>query len=170
MAIYAYITVADITALRPNSDGRIAAFVTSANALAIMAAPGIASPEFIANEVAMEALRAILRSAVIRWDDMANGATNISSHTYQAGPLSETQTTDNRQRGGFYLWPSEEALIRGLLGPSGSGRAFTIATAPLYGAANHSPSCSVYFGASWCDCGAYLTGYEYPLYGVGDDD
>jgi len=51
-----------------------------------------------------------------------------------------------------------------LLDPNaGSGGAFAIDTAPVVGAI-HNETCALYFGATYCSCGAVLTGL-FPLYG-----
>ena len=53
-----------------------------------------------------------------------------------------------------------------LLSPSvGSSGAFAIDTAPTAGLI-HAEACSLAFGATYCSCGAVLTG-SYPLYGIG---
>lgn len=52
-----------------------------------------------------------------------------------------------------------------LLSPSaGSSGAFAVDTAPLPGLI-HADTCSLNFGATYCSCGAVLTGL-YPLYGT----
>lgn len=170
MAIYQYVTAADIEDVRPDVDLAVAAiFATSANAQAIVAAPGIGEAAFLANEAAMEALKSILRGAVLRWIDQAAGNAAATTHTRQAGPLAETMSVDTRQPGGQgTLWPSEEDRIRKLVtGGAVSRRAFSISTIPTTGASPHRDSCSVNFGASYCDCGAILTNYTHPLYGEG---
>jgi len=51
-----------------------------------------------------------------------------------------------------------------LLDPNaGSGGAFAIDTAPVVGEI-HNETCALYFGATYCSCGAVLTGL-FPLYG-----
>ena len=51
-----------------------------------------------------------------------------------------------------------------LLDPNaGSGGAFAIDTAPVVGEI-HNDTCALYFGATYCSCGAVLTGL-FPLYG-----
>ena len=159
MAIYQYVTAADIEDVRPNVDTAVAAiFATSANAQAAVAAPGISEAAFLSNEAAMEALKSILRGAILRWLDQAAGNAAATSHTRTAGPLSETTSTDTRQPGGQgTLWPSEEDRIRKLVpGGAVSRRAFSILTTPPPGASPHRDSCALWFGALYCDCGADL--------------
>lgn len=165
MAIYEYVKLVDVEALRPRIDSaRAAALIVAANAQAVVAAPGIASPEFLADEARMEALKHILRGAVLRWDDLAAGSLGVTTQQRTAGPLSETNTQDTRQPGGLSLWPSEERRIQDLAGGPGGGQAFTIDTLPSALYQNHRDVCSVNFGSAFCSCGAILTNWVTPIY------
>lgn len=167
MAIPEFLTLDDVQVIRPDIDtARGAAFVTSANAQASVAAPEILSPEFASDEARMESIKTILRGAVLRWDDLSQGSTAFVTATRSAGPLSETQTTDNRQPGGFNLWPSEEARIRAL-GDEDTGRAFMVHTTPVDTGDPHRAWCNVKFGSPYCSCGAILTNYVNPIYEAG---
>lgn len=164
MAIYPFLTLEDVQTIRPDINTTSgAALVTSANAQAAVVAPAILEAVFLQDEARVESLKTILRSAVLRWDDMSHGNTALSTFSRAAGPLSETNTFDTRQPGGLTLWPSEEARIRDLVDVDGRG-AFTINTVPLDGGDPHRPWCSVKFGSPFCSCGAILTNYIYPLY------
>ena len=46
-------------------------------------------------------------------------------------------------------------------------RAFSIR--PFGDMSAHQPWCSLYFGATYCSCGADLTNYEYPIYELDGD-
>jgi hypothetical protein len=70
-------------------------------------------------------------------------------------------TQDNRQQRKGMFWPSEIQQLQDLCKGEDTG-AFQIDT--IATSANHSPYCSIYFGALYCSCGADLTNYEYPLY------
>lgn len=165
MAIHEFVTAADVLAFRPSIDEvRLSAFITAANAQATVAAPGIAAPEFLANEAAMESLRHVLRGAILRWDDLANGNSAATTHQRSAGPLQESVTTDSRQPGGFNLWPSEVSRIRDLVTDGGVSRAFTVNTSPSAGFPVHRPWCDVNFNSPYCSCGAVLTNLMYPIY------
>ena len=165
MAIHEYVTLSDIHALRPGIDAaRAAALIVAANAQAVVAASGIAAPEFLADEARMEALKHILRGAILRWDDLSAGSLGVTTQQRTAGPLSESTTLDNRQPGGLSLWPSEERRIQDLVGGGGSGQAFTITTAPSVPAQVHRDVCSVNFGSPFCSCGAILTNWVRPIY------
>lgn len=55
-----------------------------------------------------------------------------------------------------------------LLAPTDTtSKAFSIT--PSGSTVVHMPWCSINFGATFCSCGADLTGYEYPLYEFGDE-
>lgn len=165
MAIHEFVTLADVQVLRPDIDpARGAALVVAANAQAVVAAPVIAGVEFLADEAKAESLRHILRSAVLRWDDLADGTAAYSTTTRQAGPMSETNTMDARQPGGFNLWPSEIDRIRELTSAGNAGGAFMISTTPTAVYGTHRDVCSINFGSAYCSCGAILTGWLHPLY------
>jgi len=51
-----------------------------------------------------------------------------------------------------------------LLDPSGKSGAFAVDLAGSALAVRHAPTCSIYFGATYCSCGADIAGF--PLYGV----
>ncbi|OZF05244.1 hypothetical protein CH302_01065 [Rhodococcus sp. 15-2388-1-1a] len=83
-------------------------------------APCIVDEEFLYPAQA----KAILRSAVLRWNDSGTGAVTQMS----AGPFQGT--IDNRTERKRLLWPSEIADLRELCGLTKTGRAFTIDTTP----------------------------------------
>jgi len=136
----------------------IDAMVAGANAKASRVAPCLASadPPPTADQIA-EA-RLILLGAVKRWAEAGAG----SWQQQTAGPFSVT--TDTRQRVGFNLWPSEIEALQELCRDAGPAKAFAIDTAPGCGS-QHALICSTNFGATYCSCGADLTGGT-PLYEV----
>lgn len=103
--------------------------------------------------------RLILIGAVKRWVDAGSGAISQQS----AGPYAIS--VDTRQRSsGFNFWPSEIAELQGICsaGTNSSGGAFSIT--PSSSCSVHLPWCALNFGATYCSCGADLTGYCYPLF------
>lgn len=80
------------------------AMIDDAEAMAVLAAPCITSPDFAHTT----AVKAILRGAVIRWNDSGSGALGVQ----QAGPFSQTLVPGVERRGMF--WPSEIAALRSL--------------------------------------------------------
>lgn len=148
------ITVDDLLPFAPDIDeAKAAAMIEDALALAAVIAPCILDPEFENPGAA----KAILRGAVLRWNDSGSGA--IVSQA--AGPFSQTVDTSNPRKSLF--WPSEIEQLQKLCGPKAG--AFAIDTAPVVGIANHADICSLNFGATYCSCGAWLTGGE-PLWEV----
>lgn len=72
-----------------------------------------------------------------------------------AGPFQ--LATDTRQRTGFNLWPSEIEVLQDLCSGETKG-AFAVDTVSMVGRLVHDEACAVVFGASYCSCGAVLTG------------
>lgn len=137
----------------------VEAMVAGANAKASRVAPCLDSddPPPTADQLAEAKL--ILLGAVKRWAEA--GAGSFQHET--AGPFGVI--TDTRQRTGFNLWPSEIDALQALCQASAPA-AFSVDTAPGC-AVQHSPICSLMFGALYCSCGADLTGAG-PLYEVTD--
>lgn len=131
---------------------KAAAMIEDAEAMAQEAAPCIAESGF----AKQAAVKAILRSAILRWNDTGNGAVTTQS----ALGYSQTVDTSNPRRSLF--WPSEIDQLQKLCA-TGGGKAFDIDTIGS-GLIVHSDSCSLNFGAEYCSCGAILT-QGLPLYG-----
>lgn len=123
--------------------------VAGANARALRVAPCLDSDTPATLRQAAEA-KLVLIGAIQRWVDQGSGAFQQQT----AGPFSVT--TDTRQRGGFNLWPSEISQLQGIC-KTGDASAFAIDTAPA-SCGNHSPICSLAFGATYCSCGADIAG------------
>ena len=131
------------------------AMIDDALALAARVAPCILTDDFAYGGAA----KAILRGAVLRWNDSGSGALQAES----AGPFS--QTFDTRQQRRSLFWPSEIEALQGLCqSDSDDAGAFSIDAVPELGSAAHADICALYFGADYCSCGAVLTAGLYPLY------
>jgi hypothetical protein len=105
--------------------------------------------------------RLILVGAVKRWSEAGSGA--ITQQMTTTGPYSHMETIDTKQRAGYNLWPSEITQLQELCKTGGTGKAFTVDTAP--GLCNaHVPWCSLNMGATFCSCGADIAGE--PIYEV----
>lgn len=131
--------------------------VDGLNAKALRAAPCLADdprPEQLAEA------RLTLLGTIKRWAEAGAGALTQKSRT--AGPFTDSESYDTRQRTGYNLWPSEVTDLQNICGSEG-GAAFSVDTAAGSGVA-HSAFCAVVFGARYCSCGADLTRGEYPLY------
>lgn len=151
MTDYAFLDPGDLAPFATIDQAKAEAMITDASATAARVAPCITAVDFAEES----ALRAILRAAVLRWNEAGTGA--VQSQT--AGPYG--QTIDNRQPRKGMFWPSEIEQLQALCKGEETG-AFSIDTAPC--SSVHSPICALYFGALYCSCGADLTGYVYPLY------
>lgn len=101
------------------------------------------------------AVKAILRGAIMRWNDAGSGAKSSVS----AGPFSETIDTTVSRRGMF--WPSEITSLQSVCSDGQSGKAFSIDMVNPNGV--HADWCSINFGAAYCSCGADIAGF--PLWG-----
>ncbi len=96
------------------------------------------------------AAEAIIRGAILRWNDSGSGAVTQVS----AGPFS--QSIDTRSGRKSLFWPSELNELQRLCA-AGSGSAFSIDTTPPgQFRVLHSEMCSARFGGNFCDCGAVL--------------
>src|SRR5699024_1439375 len=120
------------------------AMIADAIAMARRIAPCIDDPEFDAADAA----KAILRGAILRWEDSGSGA--LASKQESAGPFSQTTSFDTRQVRRNLFWPSEIDALKELCA-GGSEGAFSVDTAPAF-VSLHPPFCSVYFGGP-CSCG-----------------
>lgn len=154
----AYITTDDLAPFAEIADEKAEAMIADAQAQAILAAPCLANEDAL-NEWQLAAVKAVLRGAILRWNDSGAGA-------YQqqvAGPFALSYDTRQTRRSLF--WPSEienlQEICLLVTGGSGGG-AFAVDTVCGY-VAVHADTCSLYFGALYCSCGASLAGS--PLWG-----
>lgn len=100
-------TFLDVSDLEPFADidlAKAAAMIEDAEAMALLAAPCIGSETF----AHVAGLRAILRGAVLRWNESGTGALQAQT----AGPFGQTLDTRQERRGMF--WPSEIAQLQSL--------------------------------------------------------
>lgn len=146
------ITLADLP-LKVQEHELATTMVAGANARALRVAPCLAEPE---SASARSEAKLILVGAVQRWSEAGSGAVAQAS----AGPFQ--LATDTRQRTGFNLWPSEIEVLQDLCSKDAGG-AFGVDTVSFGGPLMHDEACAVVFGASYCTCGAVLTGGE-PLW------
>ena len=96
------------------------AMIDDALALAARVAPCILTEEFEHSAAAL----AILRGAVLRWNDSGSGA----AQSQTAGPFWMQIDTRQQRRGMF--WPSEIEQLQSLCADSTTGRAYEVDTAP----------------------------------------
>jgi len=114
----AFLTPEDLTPFATIDPAKAQAMIDDAEAMAELVAPCITAEGF-ANDAAV---KAILRGAVIRWNDAGSGA--LQSQT--AGPFGQTYDTRQERRGMF--WPSEIEQLQNLCGTVG-GSVYTVSMA-----------------------------------------
>ncbi|WP_234802098.1 hypothetical protein [Mycolicibacterium conceptionense] len=113
------IAVADLLPFSPDLDeDKAEAMIADALALAERVAPCIADPEFVYSAAA----KAVLRSAILRWNDQGSG----SGPALVAGVFGATPQNQPRRN---LFYPSEIAELQALCG-GGRGKAFSIDTTP----------------------------------------
>lgn len=123
-----YLTPADLAPFADIDAAKAAAMIEDVEARARQAAPCISTPEFLADDDRMAAVRSVVRQAVLRWNDAGTGVfTQMGAGPYQA-------STDNRQERKALLWPSEISDLRDICadfnGRASTGRAFEVDTMP----------------------------------------
>lgn len=153
-----FIVVGDLAAFAPSIDSvKAQAMIEDATALAVLAAPCLGVLPSTLTAANQGALKAILRGAILRWNEAGTGA--LAAQT--AGPFGQTIDTRQPRRNMFY--PSEIQQLRDICGgtPAGAFSVDTLGTSSLI----HADTCALNFGATYCSCGAVLTG-SVPLYGV----
>lgn len=147
------VTPADLAPFAEIDPTKATAMIEDALALAAVVAPCILEETFAHPDAA----KAIIRGAILRWDESGSGAFTQQ----QTGPFGATVDTRQARRGMF--WPSEIADLQKLCASSGSG-AFDIDTVSTLAYA-HTASCDLNFGGQQCSCGAVLTQGE-PLWSL----
>lgn len=112
-----FVTLADLQAFEPTIDAaKAAAMIADATAIAILQAPCIDDVGFTRTD----AVKAILRGAILRWHEA--GAGSLQAET--VGPFTQAFDTRTPRRGLF--WPSELTQLQGLCT---SGSSFTLGLA-----------------------------------------
>lgn len=106
-----YLNVTDLAPFATIDNAKADAMIEDAEAMALLAAPCIASVGFAYTT----AVKAILRGAVLRWNDAGSGALQAQ----QAGPFGQTLDTRQERRGMF--WPSEIVALQSLCADSQGG-------------------------------------------------
>lgn len=106
-----FLDVSDLAPFATIDEAKAAAMIEDAEAMALLAAPCIAADGFAYGT----AVKAILRGAVLRWNDSGSGALQAQ----QAGPFGQTLDTRQERRGMF--WPSEIVSLQSLCADSQGG-------------------------------------------------
>lgn len=117
----ALLEVSDLTPFATIDPAKAGAMVVDAVALATMVAPCLANDSLTPLQAA--AAKAILRGAVLRWNDSGSGA--VSQQV--AGPFQ--MSIDTKQARRTMFWPSEVIELQRICKGGGDGGAFSIDTA-----------------------------------------
>lgn len=149
------LTNEDLAPFAVIDDAKAQAMIDDAIATAALVAPCILEDTFTQEAAA----KAIIRGAILRWNEAGTGA--VQSTQTNLGAFGESQSYDTRvvRRGMF--WPSEIADLQKLCRDSSAGGIFAVDTVGCL-APVHADICSINFGATYCSCGAWLAGL--PLY------
>ena len=131
------------------------ALIEDATEFAVLEAPALADEDELSDRQRAQA-KAGLRGAVLRRNDAGSGVVQ----TKQLGSASETIDT---ARSRSFFTESEIDQLQKIVQDAGSSGAFSIDTVNTQVSGNHSDVCSLVFGATFCSCGAWLTGGP-PLY------
>lgn len=106
-----FLNVTDLAPFATIESAKAEAMIEDAEAMALLAAPCLADAGF----TYATAVKAILRGAVLRWNDSGSGALQAQT----AGPFGQTIDTRQERRGMF--WPSEITALQNLCGNTGGG-------------------------------------------------
>jgi hypothetical protein len=106
-----FLDVADLEPFAVIDSAKAAAMIEDAEAMALLAAPCIAAVGFAHTA----ALRAILRGAILRWNEAGTGALQSQN----AGIFGQTIDTRQERRGMF--WPSEIVALQSLCADATGG-------------------------------------------------
>lgn len=158
------LNTADLEPFADISEAKAQAMIDDATAMATKAAPCLAIPageEGALSLTDQAAAKAILRNAILRWNDSGTGA--VSGLQQTAGSFQVSQTLDTRSPRRGLLWPTEISDLQSICKDGAGSGAFEINTVPQDSAVVHALTCSIMFGATYCSCGAVLTA-RLPLY------
>lgn len=139
----------------------VVAMLNGANAKAARVAPCLVNTDTPPTADQLSEARLVLIGAIRRWSEAGAGALQSESVD------DYTRTIDTRQRSsGYNLWPSEIKQLQDICATMDtSSGAFSFS--PSCSSTVHQPWCALYFGATYCSCGADIAGY--PLYEYADD-
>lgn len=119
-----FLTPADLAPFATIDAGKATAMIEDATAMAVGVAPCIAD----STESQLRAqVKAVLRAAILRWNDAGSGAKTTKQDT--TGPFSHQETYDTRTHRSGLFWPDEISTLQGLC-TQARKRAFSIDTTP----------------------------------------
>ena len=113
-----FLSVDDLAPFASIEEAKAEAMIEDAEAMAVLAAPCITADGF----TNLAAVKAVIRSAILRWNEAGTGA--LQSQT--AGPYGQVLDTRQERRGMF--WPSEIVALQNLCASS-QGGSYTVSLA-----------------------------------------
>lgn len=126
----------DLTPFAVIDDAKASAMIDDASAMAALVAPCLEPDKLsLLSETQQSAVRALIRGAILRWNEAGTGALTQQS----AGPFS--QSVDNRQQRRGMFWPTEIEQLQKICAGTTKGGAFQIDTAPAV----------VNYVTAWCE-------------------
>ncbi|WP_308289829.1 hypothetical protein [Mycolicibacterium mageritense] len=147
------LTPADLEPFGEIDPDKAQAMIDDVMGLAILSAPCLAEDNLAPAKA--KAAKAILRGAVLRWNEAGQGGR--TQVTDIAGPFQHSEAFDNSTPRRSLLWPSEIAQLQKICTGGGDRKAWSYDTAGGSGP-QHADTCAINLGATFCDCGAILTG------------
>lgn len=157
----AFLTEDDLSPFAQIQSEKAIEMINDATALAVLAAPCLANEDDL-DDGQKAAVKAILRGAILRWNEVRAGALMSEN----AGPFGQSFDNGNNRRSGMF-WKSEIDQLQSVcrLEAEASG-AFAVDTYYTASSVTHADVCSVNFGAEYCSCGADLS-MTSPLWEMG---
>lgn len=152
------LTPDDLAPFAEITTAKAEAMIEDVMAMAVRVAPCIAEESLSPQDAA--AAKAVLRGAVLRWNDSGSGA--LQTQQESVDDYSRNQTVDTRQPRRGLFWPSEIEQLQDICKGDEVSGAFSVDTVGVVGAV-HADICALNFGALYCSCGASLT-LGWPLY------
>lgn len=128
-----FLTIPDVQVFDPQIDpAKCAQMIQDLTSRAIMAAPGLDSDDL--TDVQRNAVKGILRTALLRWNDAGTGARTTRSVSHTTGPYGQTDSTTYEPLAAkSRLWPSEIEELRNIVKDAvpQKGKAFSINMIPV---------------------------------------
>lgn len=155
-------TTDDLAPFATIAEDKAEAMIEDALAIAARVAPCITSDDL--SDIDAAAFKAILRAAVLRWNEAGTGAYEVKQEN--VGPFGQSLTMDTRTERRSMFWPSEIEQMQDICQGDDTSGAFEIDSTPSGSSSViHADICALNFGGQYCSCGAVLTGL-FPLYEV----
>lgn len=146
------ITPADLAPFAEIPVDKAQAMIVDALAMAKLVAPCITDNDF----AHADAAKAVIRGAILRWDE--SGAGGRTQVTDTVGPFAHSEAYQQPSRRALF-WPSEIDQLKKLCSDPESSGAWNYDTVPCDRYIVHADICTVNLGGAYCSCGAILTMY-----------